>query len=204
MTTARPSSLQKRSLILEAAGELFVKDGFDKVSMDQLAEAAGVSKQTVYSHFGSKEGLFQAAIDARCIAYDIRAIDPALPLRDWLALFADRFNRLLSSAEVLAMYRVCIASSQRDNKVARLFWESGPQQIYETVSGELKRRSELGELAISDDKLAIATDHLLTLLRPNHNMKQILGLESAGPCPDTERYIAASIELFLKYYQPNP
>lgn len=202
MNSARPSSLQKRNLILEAAGELFVKDGFDKVSMDQLAEAAGVSKQTVYSHFGSKEGLFQAAIDARCIAYDIRAIDPSLPLRDWLSLFADRFNRLLSSAEVLAMYRVCIASSQRDNKVARLFWESGPQQIHDTVRDELKRRSELGELTIAEANLDVATDQLLTLLRPSHNMKQILGLESAGPCADSERYVSASIDLFLSYYQP--
>lgn len=201
MSTARPSSLQKRNLILQAAGELFVQDGFDKVSMDQLAEAAGVSKQTVYSHFGSKEGLFQAAIDARCIAYDIRAIDPELPLRQWLALFADRFNRLLSSAEVLAMYRVCIASSQRDNKVAGLFWESGPQQIHDTVSEELWRRSQSGELNIDQATLPLATDQLLTLLRPSRNMKQILGLESAGPCPDSDTYIASSIDLFLNYYQ---
>ena len=99
------------------------------------------------------------------------------------------------------MYRVCIASSQRDNKVAGLFWESGPQQIHETVREELRRRSELGELVITEDTLCVTTDQLLTLLRPSQNMKQILGLEAAGPCPDTDRYVTASIDLFLSYYE---
>jgi TetR/AcrR family transcriptional repressor of mexJK operon len=48
----------KREAIKKAAERLFKCEGFCKTSMDQIAEEAGVSKQTIYSHFGSKECLF--------------------------------------------------------------------------------------------------------------------------------------------------
>ncbi len=51
----RPKDLGKRASILEAAKRLFIEQGYLGVSMDQIAAAAGVSKLTVYSHFGDKE-----------------------------------------------------------------------------------------------------------------------------------------------------
>ena len=49
----RSKSEEKRQLIIQAAGELFVEHGFEKVSMEGIAKFAGVSKQTVYSHFSN-------------------------------------------------------------------------------------------------------------------------------------------------------
>jgi len=60
----RPKDLAKREAILEASKALFVRLGFDAVSMDQIAAEAGVSKLTVYSHFGDKETLFAAAVQS--------------------------------------------------------------------------------------------------------------------------------------------
>ena len=60
-------SEQKRLQILEAAMELFCGQGFPNTSMDEVAKLAGVSKQTVYSHFGSKDELFVASIESRCV-----------------------------------------------------------------------------------------------------------------------------------------
>ena len=56
----RPKDPEKRNAILEAAMQLFPSRGYDGVSMDALAQAAGVSKLTVYSHFEDKEALFDA------------------------------------------------------------------------------------------------------------------------------------------------
>ena len=50
----RPKDPGKRAAILDAAKRLFVSQGFERVSMDQIAAEAGVSKLTVYSHFGDK------------------------------------------------------------------------------------------------------------------------------------------------------
>jgi TetR/AcrR family transcriptional repressor of mexJK operon len=62
----RPKDLAKRRAILDAAKNLFVRNGYASTSMDAVAAEAGVSKLTVYSHFTDKETLFSAAVVARC------------------------------------------------------------------------------------------------------------------------------------------
>ncbi len=54
----RPSSVAKRRAILAAAEDAFLAARYDSVTMDEIAEASQVSKQTVYSHFGTKDQLW--------------------------------------------------------------------------------------------------------------------------------------------------
>lgn len=51
-------------LILEASRELFTEKGFQDTSVDDIAEAAGVTKGAVYHHFKSKTDLFTAVLEA--------------------------------------------------------------------------------------------------------------------------------------------
>ena len=53
---------QKRQSILVGAVKVFTENGFEASSMDRIAEVSGVSKRTVYNHFGSKEILFQTIV----------------------------------------------------------------------------------------------------------------------------------------------
>ena len=62
----RPKDLEKRAAILEAAMALFPERGYEGVSMDAIAQQAGVSKLTVYNHFADKEALFAAAVITCC------------------------------------------------------------------------------------------------------------------------------------------
>ncbi|WP_457395457.1 TetR/AcrR family transcriptional regulator, partial [Roseateles sp. P5_E1] len=83
----RPKDLGKRAAILEAAKSLFVEQGYNGVSMDSIAAQAGVSKLTVYSHFGDKETLFTEAVKSTCVAMLPDALfvtDAEGPLRDQL------------------------------------------------------------------------------------------------------------------------
>jgi TetR/AcrR family transcriptional regulator of autoinduction and epiphytic fitness len=74
----RKLSEQKRSAIIAGAIQIFTEKGFEASSMDKIAEAAGVSKITVYNHFQSKENLFQEIVadfvrqgsEKKPIAYD--------------------------------------------------------------------------------------------------------------------------------------
>jgi len=59
----RGKSDTKRQQILEAASEVFLANGFEGTRMDQVAEHSGVSKQTVYSHFGNKDDLFMPSLN---------------------------------------------------------------------------------------------------------------------------------------------
>ena len=49
--------------MLETAGRLFAANGFHAASMDEIADAAGISKPMLYNYFGSKEGLYFAFIE---------------------------------------------------------------------------------------------------------------------------------------------
>ena len=55
---------EKRAGVLEAAAKVFLSGGYLGASMDEIADLAGVSKQTVYTYFSNKEALF-AAMDRR-------------------------------------------------------------------------------------------------------------------------------------------
>jgi AcrR family transcriptional regulator len=63
--------------MLEVAGRVFAARGFHEASMDEIAEAAGISKQMLYNYFGSKEGLYFAYVN---LAYRdiVSAIDAAV------------------------------------------------------------------------------------------------------------------------------
>jgi TetR/AcrR family transcriptional regulator, mexJK operon transcriptional repressor len=60
----RGRSIEKRRAMLEAARELFVTHGYELASVDSIATRAGVSKRTVYDHFGDKETVFAAVMEA--------------------------------------------------------------------------------------------------------------------------------------------
>src|SRR4051812_36206550 len=70
----RPADPAKRAAILKAGSASFMREGYG-VSMDRIADEAGVSKQTIYKHFTNKEALFLEIIQER--ATTMRA-----PLRD--------------------------------------------------------------------------------------------------------------------------
>ncbi len=54
---------RRRPLVLDAAYDLFIENGFEGTSMDSIAAAAGVSKPVVYDCFASKDELFTAMLD---------------------------------------------------------------------------------------------------------------------------------------------
>lgn len=53
----------RRCGLLRIAGEVFAQFGFERASMQAIADMCGVTKATVYAHFGSKEDLFQATLE---------------------------------------------------------------------------------------------------------------------------------------------
>jgi len=57
---------QRRAQVLDAANEVFTTKGYHAAAMDDIAEAAGVSKPVLYQHFGSKLDLYLALLDASC------------------------------------------------------------------------------------------------------------------------------------------
>lgn len=73
--------------MLRAAGDTFAARGFHAASMDEVAEAAGITKPMLYNYFGSKEGLYAAYVrsSAQVLVQSMReAASPSAPVQDRL------------------------------------------------------------------------------------------------------------------------
>src|SRR5918993_5229150 len=105
----RPKDLEKRAAILDAAMTLFPARGYDGVSVDAIAQAAGVSKLTVYSHFADKEALFASAVTECCaqlLPHRLFEVDANLPVRQALSLIGRAFVDLMMDERAISLHRV--------------------------------------------------------------------------------------------------
>src|SRR5690348_6875501 len=175
-TPGRPKDLGKGNAILEAARKLFTAQGFDAASMDQIAAAAGVSKLTVYSHFGDKEALFAAVVKSYCeqqLPAALFEAQPGVPLRERLLQVARAFFGMISAPEALAGHRILCSPRMADSPLPRMFWEAGPERVQAGFAELLRRRVAMGELEIDDVPRASA--QFFTLLKGEPHARMVFG-----------------------------
>ncbi|MFE3172817.1 TetR/AcrR family transcriptional regulator [Amycolatopsis sp. NPDC059090] len=91
----RADAARNRAAILRAAEQLLVESGSERVSVEQVAQAAGVGKGTVFHRFGSRSGLMRALLEdrVRLLAEAIEKgpppLGPGVPAADRLLAFLD-------------------------------------------------------------------------------------------------------------------
>lgn len=113
---------KKRTMILDGAVDVFISVGYELASMDKIAETAGVSKRTVYNHFGSKENLFQAIVDdflAQRQSLKTIIYNPEEPLEEQLLAFANAEIFLIDSPKRLGLSRFLTRVFLNDIQYAR-------------------------------------------------------------------------------------
>ncbi|MDH7452958.1 TetR/AcrR family transcriptional regulator [Luteimonas composti] len=194
----RPKDLAKRAAILEAAGRMFTRLGFEGASMDQIASEAGVSKLTVYSHFGDKETLFGEAVRLVCDSLmpgDLFVADPSAPLRSQLEGIARAFFAMIVSDEALATHRMMM-SPGGDERLRQLFWEAGPERVQQAFTAFLEARA--GELDIPD--LPRAARQFFALLKGDLHTRLACGLCERPSAAAVDEHIAATVDMFLRAY----
>ncbi len=201
MTAALPPAPDpmpaKARAILEAAAALFIAQGYGAVSMDAVARRAGVSKATLYAHFGAKDRLFAAIIQEACLA--MRGEQPeqapaGASLFDALLPMATRWLAFLLRERSLGMFRVVVAEGARFPELARAFHENGPRATREWLTAWLAAQAARGLVQVPDP--ALAADQCLALLRTELFLEATLGLRET---PD-EATIAASAAAAMRTF----
>ncbi|WP_342780504.1 TetR/AcrR family transcriptional regulator [Arenimonas fontis] len=197
----RPKDLEKRAAILEAAKLLFPERGYEGTSMDAIAQAAGVSKLTVYSHFQDKDTLFVEAVKAKCedlLPSDLFLKRTAEPWERQLHRIAQAFFRLINSDEAIAVARVLARQMSEDAHLPRLFWEAGPKRTQEALAGFLRAGVQSGAVDIPDCDLAAS--QLCALLKGEHHARLMCGCQERLDAEQERRHIEATVDLFLRAY----
>ena len=201
-TRGRPRDATKNTAIVNAASRLFLENGFDGASMDEVAKRAGVSKQTVYSHFSSKELLFGESIRAAIAKY---YPDLALEKIEVHSLEADlravceNYARLLLSEDAMAMFRLLVGAAPKGPALAKIFWESGPDDMERKLEEFLQMWVDRGELIINDTHKA--ANRLITLVKGRPHFMQSIGLTSSVSEEELQTTVDEAVEAFLRIYK---
>lgn len=140
---------ERRHAVLDATEAALLEDGYDKVTMLAIARRAGASKETLYSWFGNRVGLFTALIE-RSADRSSTAIDAALgagePTRTTLTMFATGLLSLLSSPASIALNRAAMQSPELSAQLLA----SGRHRVGPLVERYLGERHAAGEIVCPD------------------------------------------------------
>ena len=197
----RKNAKQKHAAILKAAGRLFLKHGYTHTSMDAVALAAGVSKQTVYSYFTNKELLFRCMIEELCNLHtpsEAFLADPALLPQEALLKISKGFMDTISSSIGLGVHRLAVAEAPRHPRVAELFYQSGPQKMQNLLERYLERQVALGNFRI--DNIECAAAHFFGMLKSWYQMRMLLKLKPQPTKTEIDKHIKHTVEVFYHLY----
>ena len=195
---AAPAGPSKRDLIVSAALKLFLKSGYGATSMDSIAQEAGVSKQTVYSHHNTKKALFSAVIGEMCRAMGgPSAGGPPLegPPDRALGQFGRKMLEMTRQPEAMAVFRVILAESHKIPELAEVLWEHGHLEMKQVLADYLAEQQRRGVLDLSDPDLA--AEQFMGMVKYPHLLPTLLG---TGPVPseaEIARTVDQAVRLFL-------
>ncbi|MEM7084186.1 MAG: TetR/AcrR family transcriptional regulator [Pseudomonadota bacterium] len=198
----RPKSTEKRRALLDASAALFLINGYDKTSMDAVSNEAGVSKQTLYSHFANKDQLFRACITAKVEDHglDLSWADNATPIEETMTRFGVMLIGLFNDPKVLAMYRLLMAESEHHPQLCQAFHEAGPLATKRLLANYLTEQAERGRLNI-DDPLE-AAELFVSVIERNMLVKKLLGVRDTPSPHDLEAFVRKRVRWFLNAQTP--
>lgn len=183
----------KRSTIINAATRMFLAHGYRNTSMDKIAQAAPVSKATLYSHFGGKDVLLAAVINELCDAF-IQAMTQATiesdDVKTTLQKIAASFVDLIFTEEAIALYSLVIAESRDFPELGRLVYQSGPLIVLNQLQDYLHGLNAKGPINIADP--AFAADMFFSLLKGDRHFQCLLGIKPL-PTPEEKNQLIAQV-----------
>ena len=202
----RPKDMEKRAAILAAAKALFIRNAFAGTSMDAIAADAGVSKLTVYSHFGDKDNLFREVIRSRIqdlLPEDIYAFDPKVDIGEILLKIAQAHMRIDCEAENVGTFRAILGDCRQGNpRYGKLLWEEGPARTHGLMERLLQQAVSHGVLDVPDIKTASV--QFFSLIKGDLLLRRLFACDE---CPvaaaaEIEVVSRAGVATFLRAYRP--
>lgn len=198
-------SQAKRDQIIQGAVKVFLKHGYEGTSMNRVAEEAGVIKQTIYSHFNDKEGLFVAIIESLTLkhfedqfGYGIENFDNSLDPKLVLRMLANAFLNRQKDKQYIALFRTVIGESNRFPELTQLYTRTVIQRGITVLTVYFDQHPELK----FKDTQAMARIFAGAIVN-NIVLSEILYGNEIMPF-EAERLVDQLIDLVLSYPERQP
>lgn len=197
----RPRDPERYRRIMEAARKHFYVHGLERASVDAIAAEAGVSKMTIYSHFASKEGLFEAVVRDRTDrvmggSVGVEALDPMQPRKALLAV-GEQFLALTREEEALGKFRSLYGAANAQREACRAFYRQGAERLIGELAAYLRRASQAGTLKVSYPRLA--ADLFLAMFLGDGHIRGLLMLE-LPTARENKALLREAVRVFMAAY----
>lgn len=202
--TAIRGRIDKRQAILDAAFEVFAREGYRQASVDTVAATAGVAKHTIYNHFGDKESLFRAAVGAladQALTRNLAAVEllrlpaveldgrrrasaqPAQPAEDGelAGVLLDvglRLAECYCDERSWALRRLLQAEIQNLPDLQDIVRDRASDRVNEALADRFARLALAGQLKLTDP--AVAAEQFGALLTAPLETRSRLGTRKLG------------------------
>ncbi len=195
----RPLDAAKRALIVETAAQHFFTHGYAATAIEQVAADAGVSKVTIYNHFGDKRALFGASVAGEC--EKIRGLfsletTPQGTIEERLTAIGEAIVAFLSRPEMMQFERRIAADSEDEPAIGAAFLEAGPWRMKADFGAWLARAAAAGELVIADPLLA--AEQFVAMCKGMGDLERRFG--ASGSPEGSRQRIAGAVSVFLAAY----
>jgi AcrR family transcriptional regulator len=197
-----PRGQKRRQEIADVAKRVFFESGYAETTMQSIALRAGASKETLYRHFGSKEGLFAEIVEARAKSF-LADVDENFERPGSVAEVLRGLGvRLLDSMvgdEAVSLCRTVIAEATRNPDLGAIFFARGPERVRTRLTEFITAARDRGELTCDDP--ALAARLFLGAVVANYHLSRLV-----SPTPFTlsrveiARHVEAAVHMFLATY----
>ncbi len=207
MTQAIGRSARKRATIMSASQALFLSNGYQGTSVDQIAASAEVSKQTVYKHFGDKQELLVSIVDDALDSTVTPFLDRIAALADTddlqsdLGALAADYLRAVLQEPVVQLRRLVVGEANRLPALAQRYYEHAPARALAAFADCFGVLRDRGLLDVAEP--ALAAEHFAFLV-VGRCIDQ--ALFCGGPQVlagiDVDHHVTAAVRIFLAGYRP--
>jgi AcrR family transcriptional regulator len=185
----------RRQAFLQAAREVFLEQGYEAASVNDVVRKAGGSLATLYAQFGSKEGLFVAVIQDQHERFS-KAMTPqsvdGLPLEEGLQQIGERFLRGLLAPENLAFYRIMVGEVRKFPHHLQKYSGAGADRVRNVVDDFVKASG----VKLSDEDRELS--YLLEIWRSRHHYRALVEESYVVSEEELHLHVADGVRFFLR------
>lgn len=191
----RSNEAARRSALVQAAEEVFLRHGYAAANMDDVAQAVGMSKKTLYQLFPSKEALFEAVVARLCAPMQVAAEAGRPGDAAGLVRVLEDVARHILDARHVALFRVIASEVNRAPELASAVQRSRGRGIG-VVEDWLRAQVRAGWLRIEDPQELAGM--LIGMVIGEPHILMLLGQRSPPDAAEIAHRAGLAVALFLR------
>ena len=188
----------RRAAFLSAAREVFQQKGYAEATLDDVIARSGGSRQTLYSLFGGKQGLFEALVTETCWSIFGKLTPERLASQSPDLVLTEvgvRYLEIVLSPQVLSLTRLVVAEASRIPEIADTYWRLGPGRSRAFLTEFFERQIARGLLEMADSRKG--ADHFLEMLSGTIRFQCLTGVRQPPNDAEIREIVASAVTQFL-------